>query len=127
MKLHITQRYSCSLGDKISEKLVIFSRMLSLGDGIVILYTRAYFTFTYQHWRFSVNTIRAQSFYLLSRLGNFQPGAKEAAKCHALTKQRCNLINNIYLAKFRTVGLKPKLWQPLLRYLSFGLYIKWND
>ena len=43
--------------------------------------------------RLSVSIIRAQSSCLLSRLGHFQPGAKEAAKRRALTKQREELLS----------------------------------
>ena len=38
--------------------------------------------------RLSVTIIRAQSACLLSRIGHFQPGAKEAAKRRAFAKQR---------------------------------------
>ena len=43
--------------------------------------------------RLSVSIIRAQSSCLLSRLGHFQPGAKEEANRRALTKQREELLS----------------------------------
>ena len=50
--------------------------------------------------RLSITIIRAQSSCLLSRLGHFQPGAKEAAKRRALTKQREEQLNQDRRAHF---------------------------
>ena len=50
--------------------------------------------------RLSVTIIRAQSSCLLSRLGHFQPGARQAAKRRAITKQREEQLNQDQRAHF---------------------------
>ena len=51
--------------------------------------------------RLSVTIIRAQSSCLLSRIGHFQPGAKEAAKRRAFAKQREDQLNQDQRAHFQ--------------------------
>ena len=50
--------------------------------------------------RLSVTIIRAQSLCSLSRLGHFQPGARQAAKRRAITKQREEQLNQNQRAHF---------------------------
>ena len=50
--------------------------------------------------RLSVAIIRAQSSCLLSRLGHFSPGAKHAAKGHAISKQREEFLAQDHQAHF---------------------------
>ena len=53
--------------------------------------------------RLSITIIRAQSSCLLSRLSHYQPGARQAAKRRALTKQREEQLNQDQRAHFQAL------------------------